>query len=315
MDRTFDLGKGVEILTGDSRNRRGVMREAKLADLAMGALATVVLSADQKTAETVLAEGPTVTGTVKSVDAGQNTITLVTRPARGDEGAEEKTFRVEPGTEIAVDDGRGRRTSIQDGKFADLVPGAMATVKITVDQQGVESVVVEGAMIQGSVKAVDAAKNAVTIVMPSVERGGGPGEERTYTLIPGAGVVIDSGKSGYFPWREAKLADVPAGASVTLKLSPNQQTVAQVRAEGPIMYGVLKGIDAAKGTITLTVGGNRTEPGEDKTYAVAPGARIVVNGAEGKLADLKVGDEPTPVTLKLSLDQKVVQAIAANRGR
>ena len=44
-------------------------------------------------------------------------------------------------------------------------------------------------------------------------------------------------------------------------------------------------------------------------------ARIMIDGAESTLADLKIGDNPPLVQLRLGLDQKTVQAVNAHQVR
>lgn len=73
---------------------------------------------------------------------------------------------------------------------------------------------------------------------------------------------------------------------------------------------MLKAVDAAKGTITVATRQRGAEP-EEKTYPVAKGARVIVEGKPGKLDDLKPGENGPFVQLRLSLDQKSVQSIVA----
>ena len=77
VEKTFTLPKNVEVgvNTGGSR-RGGVFREGTLNDLAMGTMVLLQLADDKQTVECILADGPTVHGTIKSVDAGKNTITV-----------------------------------------------------------------------------------------------------------------------------------------------------------------------------------------------------------------------------------------------
>src|SRR5205823_12768052 len=104
---TFTLSKNAEVGIAVGSSRRGSFREGQLADLAPGALVVLQLTADQKAVEGILAEGPTVRGTIKTVDAGKRTITVTVtaRQARREEAAapEEKTFPVSPQAEIGVD--------------------------------------------------------------------------------------------------------------------------------------------------------------------------------------------------------------------
>ena len=55
-----------------------------------------------------------------------------------------------------------------------------------------------------------------------------------------------------FSLKEVKLADLPAGALVTLKLSTDLKEAQNIIAEGPAVQGTVKAVDAGKRTITLT---------------------------------------------------------------
>ena len=78
----------------------------------------------------------------------------------------------------------------------------------------------------------------------------------------------------------------------------------------PGVFDIVKTVDSAKNTVTLILRPGRGDtPAEEKTYNVAKDARIVLEGKEGKLADLKAGDDGAQVWMKLSLDQKAVQSI------
>jgi hypothetical protein len=272
---------------------------------------TVQLSADGTTAQAVAAEGPTVQGIVKGVDAGKSTLTLdLGRRGRGEEANEEKTFAVAKNVEVTLDDGRGRRTSLRDGQLGDVVAGAHVTLRLSVDQKHVEGIQAQGATLRGTLKSVDAVKGLVTAAVPSGQREPAT-EERTYVVGEGATIMVDLGRGRFSSLRARKLADLPAGADVNLKLSVDQQQVMAILAEGATVVGTVKAVDADKRTITVTVGATRTEAGEDRTFAVAPNATIHVNGAESKLADVPAGDGSTRVSLKMSLDQKVVQGVTA----
>jgi RNA polymerase sigma factor (sigma-70 family) len=316
-EKTFTLTRTTEVGIGTGLGRRGASyREGKVTDLAPGAVAVLQLADDQKTVECVLAEGPAVRGVIKAVDAGKGTITVTVPQSRRGEGDDEKTFTVGKDAEIAVDDGRGKSFSLKEAKLAELPAGAVVLLRLSVDSKQVQSLLAEGPTVQGTVKAVDAGKRQITLTTRTGGRGE-PDEEQTYTVAAGAEVLLDDGKARRFVLsREGKLADLPAGSVAALKLSPDQKEAMTVRAEGPTVYGLLKVTDPSKHTITLTLRVARGDnPGEDKTFAVAPDARVVIDGKEGKLADLKADDNGPPVGLKLSLDQKAVQSITVGGRR
>jgi RNA polymerase sigma factor (sigma-70 family) len=314
-EQTFTVSKTAEVGLGAGlgRNARGTLREGKLADLAPGAMVALQLAADGKVVEFIMAEGPTVRGILKWVDAGKSTVTLTTttRPTRRDEPAqeEEKTFAVGPKTEIGVDDGTSRLFSLRQTKLADLPVGAIATVKLSTDLKQVQTLVVEGATAGGTVKAMDADKKQITLTTRAAGRGA-DAEEKAFDVSPEAEILIDDGKGRRFSVKEANLADVPAGAIAVVRLSADQKMVTSIRAEGAIVHGAVKSVDAGKNTITLVTGRARDgTPVEEKTYEVAKDVRVVIDGKEGKLADVKVNENGPPVGLRLSLDQKAVTGI------
>ena len=80
----------------------------------------------------------------------------------------------------------------------------------------------------------------------------------------------------------------------------------------PVCSRYHRGADAE---ITVATRVGRGENPEEKTLPVAKDARIVLDGNESKLADIKVFDNGPFAMLRLSLDQKSVQAIQTGQGR
>src|SRR5262249_2624141 len=141
--------------------------------------------------------------------------------------------------------------------IADVPVGAQVTLRLSLDGQSVVAIVAEGASVHGTVKAVDIAKNTLTLHDKVLE-------EKTYSILTNAVVFLD-GKG-----EAKKLADVPVGAVVDLKLLPDQKGVREVRAYGPTVTGSVAG-NAGTDSITL-----RDKEG-DKTFAVAKDARILID--------------------------------------
>jgi RNA polymerase sigma factor (sigma-70 family) len=226
-EKTFTLDKAAEIAIDDGRGRLFSVKEGRLVDLPVGALAMVKLSADLKHVLIIQAEGSTLGGTVKAVDVGKRQIQLTTRgPGRGADAGEEKTITLSPTADIVVDDGKGRHFSLKDGKLEDVPVGAIANVKLAADQQTGTVVHVQGPTASGAVKAVDANKGTITLILRA-GRGDTPAEEKTYNVAKDAHVMIE-GKPG-------KLADIKAdetGPAVGLKLSLDQTTVNSIMVGG-----------------------------------------------------------------------------------
>lgn len=308
-EKSYALAKTVEVGVGSGGRGRGTIKEGKLADLTPGVMVSLTLSADEKTVEFIVAEGPMVRGLLKAVDAEKKTLT-VTVGSRGREEAveEEKTYAVDPNAEIGADDGRGKRFSIKEIKLADLATGSIVTLSLSVDQKHVKDILAEGPSYGGLLKAVDAAKHSLTLTT----QGRGEAEEKTLEVAPNALVMLDDGKGRRFSLKEGKLADVPVGAAIQVKMSADQKHVTMIRAEGRHVGGRIKSVDTKNSTITVDVFVARGENPEEKTFSLAKDVRVTIEGNEGKLADIKTGED-SGAMLKLSLDQKTVQAISVGR--
>lgn len=313
-EKTYTLAKDAEVGVGlNDRRAFGLLKECKLTDLTPGVTVTLALTADQKSVDAVIAEGPQVRGTLKSIDAEKKTLTLslaVRRgEGRGEPETEEKTYSVASNAEIGVDDGRARRFSLKEAKLTDLAQGSFVTVWLSVDQKQAQSIMAEGPSIFGMVKAIDAGKNTITLTTNAGR--GGEAEEKTLEVAKDTITLLDDGKGRRFSLKEGKLSDIPVGAGVQAKLSADQKLVTMLRAEGPSVPAQLKAVDGAKGTITIATRVARGDTPEEKTLNVAKDARILMEGKVTKLTDLKVEDNGPFVMLRLSLDQKTVQAIVA----
>jgi len=318
---TYPLAKDVEVVIGGGGDRRVafVLKEGKLADLIPGASVILTLTADNAVVEAIAAEGPTLRGRLTGVDLTKNTITVsvvsVSRE-RGEQTVEDKTYALPADAEIAVDDGRGRRFSVKEGRISDLASGASITVRLSLDQKQAVSLQVEGPNISGVVKSVDPGKNSLTVSFGGGGRGRGEDQtlEQTVELAGDAVVLLDDGRGRRLSVKEGKLSDLPVGAAVNLRMSVDQRHATLVRAEGATLPGQIRAVDATASTITIA----RVSRGENldaKTLPVAKDARIVIDGVETKLADIKVTDTGPFATLRLSLDQKTVQSILAGQSR
>src|SRR5262245_1764130 len=89
--------------------------------------------------------------------------------------------------------------------------------------------------------------------------------------------------------------------------APSALSAADKADKKPGVQGTAKAIDAKANTITVTLAGKKGQPGEDKTFAIAPDAKVANEGKDGKLDDVKAGAQ---AALKLSDDGKSVVGIA-----
>src|SRR5262249_49748643 len=67
-EKTFSLAKDAEVAVGSTFGRGGLYKPGKLGDLAAGVLVSLTLTADQKSVDTIVAEGPMVRGQLTAVD-------------------------------------------------------------------------------------------------------------------------------------------------------------------------------------------------------------------------------------------------------
>jgi len=148
--------------------------------------------------------------------------------------------------------------------------------------------------VRGSVRKVDATVGTIDIR----QRGDGGQVDLTFNLSRAAKVTVDG--------KEGKLGDLAEGMNVLLRISPATDDVQSIAAEGPTLGAALIAVDA--GARTLTLGGE----GREKSYPLSPDARVMVDGRNAALGDLKEGAR---VTVKLSVDGKSVVGVTAGRAR
>jgi hypothetical protein len=303
--RTFRLAADVQVFLDDGTGDRLGFDQGKLTDLSDGALVTLRLSEDQKVVR-VWVEGPTIQGTLKATDPDKSTITATVALTKA-EPAADKIFAVAKNARLFIDDGQAHDKSqpTKQPGLSDVPANAVVFLKLSADRKVVGSIRAEGQTITGLAKAIDGAKNSITVTITTK---GEPDVDRTYAVAKAAQVLVDDGKSKdkSKPAAEQAIADVPAGAQVTLRLSLDGQSVVGIRAEGSNVHGTVKAVDAAKNTLTL----QDKEVEDGKTYGVLSDAAVFLDdrGERKKLADVPVG---SVVDLKLLPDQKTVRDIRA----
>jgi hypothetical protein len=277
--KTFPAARDAEINIDD--------QPGKLAGLPPGARSDVGLSADRKSVRVLRAYGPGWGGVaVKAVDAGKGTITFDDKAPPELAG---KTFPVARDARVEIDG--------QPGKLAGVPPGASVALSLSADQKTVRTVQANGpAWGQVTLKAVDAGKSSVTF---DADRAPAELAGKTFPLTKDAEITIDG--------RPGNLSGLPVGSVVSLALSADRQTVRNIHAAGPAFEGVLKAVDAGKGTVTFDDDQAAAELA-GKTFAVAKDAAVEIDGRPGKLAGLHKG---AVVKLSLSADRKSARAIQA----
>ena len=291
-DTTFTVGKATRITIDDGqpKDKTKTVKQANLADVPANAIVSVKLSADRKVVGSLRAEGQTVTGTLKAVDAARNAVTI-TISVKG-QPDEEKTYPVAADAPVFIDDGKTKEKvkPMAGAKLTDLPVGSRVVLKLAVDGKSALTVRAEGGNVHGTVKEVDAAKGTLTVNDKAVPEG------KTFTVAADVQVFLDGKEEA------RKLADLPAGAVVDLKLLSDQKTVRDIRATGQTMMGAVAA-NAGPDSVTL-----RTKEG-DKTYSVPANAPVRIDeGREGKLTELIEG---SVARVRLSVDGATVLEVQA----
>ncbi len=148
----------------------------------------------------------------------------------------------------------------------------------------------------GTVKAVDATANTITLEGKKIKNGNEP--DQPIAVAKDAKISVDG--------QATKLADVKAGAVALLTLTEDKKSATEVVANGGTIAGTVKSVDATANTITLE--GKKIKNGSepDQTIAVAKDAKVSVDGEAKKLTDVKTG---VTATLSLTVDKKTALAV------
>jgi RNA polymerase sigma factor (sigma-70 family) len=253
-------------------------KRGELAKLPVGAHVVLSHFSDTDGVRAIQAQGAAVFGSVRTVDADKNTITV--RAGQG-----EKTYAVSPETEITID-GVGGRT------LASIPKGAnVHALNLCVDQKTAHTINVEGpAHHHVPVKSVDADRRTITFDDKAHPDLAG----QTYAVAKDAVIRID-GQPG-------KPADIPAGAFVSVVMAVYGQTARRLDAEGPQLAECgISAVNIDGKTITF----DDKAPAEvaGKTLAVAKNIHIVVDGKTEPLSGLPVGAHANAT---LSVDRSAV---------
>jgi hypothetical protein len=303
--QTFDLTADIQVLLDDGSGDKLGFRDGKLSDLAAGDAVTLRLGEDRKVSR-IWVEGPIIQGSLKAVDPATGSITVAVSKTKG-EPPSDQVFAVGTKARFEIENGRPNDKSRPSppATLADLPVNAVVFVRLSADRKVVGSVRAEGQTITGRLKTVNGDKHTLTV---TISTKGEPDEEKTFRVVDTASVPIDDGKLRD-KTRQAetpRLADLPVGSRVVLRLVADGQSVVAVRAEGETVYGTVKAADAAKNTVTVH---DKQNP-DGKTYTVRPDAVVFLDDkAEPKtLADLQAG---AVVPLRLLADQKTVQEVRA----
>jgi hypothetical protein len=249
--------------------------------------------------------GDQVEGVLKVVDATKNRITITTTTKdvqSGQKNVQEKAFDVAPDARIVLA-GPGKDSG-KVVKLTDLKEGMRLVVSLSQDKKTASGIQAaeKQQLVEGAIKAVDAAQNTITVA--NKDKQTGQKQEATFPVAADARIV----RTGHAKGNEkaAKLGDLKEGMRLVLRLSPDNKAVVGIQVAAPTATGVIKSVDAARSSVTVTLGAK--DNAKDITYEVEKKAPVLIDGKEGKLADLKEG---SPIHLLLSPEDGGVVGIQA----
>ncbi|MEX0763217.1 MAG: DUF4382 domain-containing protein [Dehalococcoidia bacterium] len=217
-----------------------------------------------------------VSGTVKSVDQEEGTVTIATRSGN------EITLHINGSSGIVIDG--------SPATAADLAAGMGAEVSVSYDSESrtvarlsagadadQRSAVGAGLKIKGTVKSVDKAAGTVTIETDS-------GAEVTLRADSSTQTGLGGSLSGLLDLSSA------LGSRVEAEYDASTMAVSEleVKEDGPegqasaTITGTIRSADASAGTITATTG-----TGVDMTFEIVGATVITVGGSSSAAADLE----------------------------
>jgi hypothetical protein len=148
-----------------------------------------------------------------------------------------------------------------------------------------------GVHVRGIVQSRNTGKNTITTKQVSTGLFGGDviADKDSEVNVAKDVQVIISGKAATFD-------DLKPNMKVTLQKSAVKELVLGIKAYGAKVDGVLKSVDAEKNTVSVNILNAQMTA---ERVSVAKDAKVVIDGKEGKLSDLKTGMR---VTLQMSAE-------------
>ncbi len=250
-----------------------------------GALVTQQALAEPDKKNKIVEKTEQIEGVLKVIDVSNKTIivTVGAKTGAGIKSSEDKTLSVATDASIVV--ARPGKDGSLTVKLADLNKGMRLSVAVSQESKAVVRIQAheKSTELLGAVKSVDAAKNSVTISTKDKESG--QKVNKTFDLARDAHIAMRGHDKGAA--KSIKLGDLKEGMALTLRLSPDEKLVVSAQTAAPVVTGILKAVDAAKNSITVTHGVKQNA--QDFTYEIDKNAPITLDGQPAKLGDLKLG--------------------------
>jgi RNA polymerase sigma factor (sigma-70 family) len=187
----------------------------------------------------------------------------------------------------------------KEAKLTDLAPDVY--IDLTLDDKGlVTRIEATGNTVDCLLEAVDPARHALTVATKE-DAEGADKKLQLYDVTKDAAVRVNG--------TERKFTDLKAGMRVSLQLSALKPVVVGVRAAGPTVECLLKAVDTARRTLTVNLPHQHLTI---KDLPLAKDAKVLLNGKEAGLADLKAG---TRVTLQMGAETDTNLVVGVRAGK
>jgi len=147
-----------------------------------------------------------------------------------------------------------------------------------------------GPTVLGTVRAVH--DNGQTLTLRVKER------EHNYSVEPTARVLIDG--------KHARAVDLKPRYRVTVTLTKDGMTIAEIAAAGPVVSGSVVSVNPVQQTVT--VAWKEDARAVNRTFSLAPNTSIVVDEVSASLADVAVG---SVAEMQFDVDEKTLLKLVA----
>jgi hypothetical protein len=194
-EKTYEIAKDAKVILDEARSKDVKPAEGKLTDLTEGTSVDLELTPGGKTIAQVMARGPSLHGSVKSVDANARSLTITHKQK---DGLKEETLALAKDAKILLNDGLSKEVKDKEGTLDDLTEGAPVLVHLSVDRKRALEVRPSGAAVFGTLKGYDSGNATLTVT------------------IKEDGSLVDK---SYMVAKDARLIDLSEGSPVAARLS------------------------------------------------------------------------------------------------
>jgi RNA polymerase sigma factor (sigma-70 family) len=210
QEKTYELARDVRVILNDGRTKGDKGQEGSVSDVTAGRSVELRLAPGGKAVAAITLRPWSLSGAVKSVDAGKRTLTVTTK---GENGEVEKTYSLVEGGHVLLSDRLTKEDKEREGKLADLAAGTTVQVRVSaVDPKTALELRPQGKSLFGELKGVDVDGRTITV---TVKEDGGL-VDKALSVDRKAKLTMSNalGSSS-----DIKLKDLKAGLPVLVQLS------------------------------------------------------------------------------------------------